>query len=96
LPTGPTQNHIAFFNPGGARVDVTKKLYGDAGHLEGEQTCGVRPLELVHVNNIISKIDPSQDGGVKRLEVSTTGPVHARAFRVNPTGDPITIEPFKR
>lgn len=71
------------------------KPYDDAGGLEGEWTRGVRSLELVHVNNIISKIDPSHDGGVKRLEVTTTGPVHARAFRVNTTGDPITIEPFR-
>jgi hypothetical protein len=98
LDTGDSleRSHIAFFNPGDSRVDVTMKLYDDAGEFEGSWTRGVRPLELVHVNNIISKINPPQDGGVKRLEVTTTGPVHARAFRVNPTGDPITIEPFRR
>jgi hypothetical protein len=98
LEAGDTleRSHIAFFNPGDARVDVTMKLYNDAGALEGEWSRSVRPLELAHVNNIISKIDPSQDGGVKRLEVTVTGAVHARAFRVNTTGDPITIEPFTR
>jgi hypothetical protein len=90
------RSHIAFFNPGDSRVDVTMRLFDDSGELEGEWTRGVRSLELVHVNNIVSKINPSQDGGVKRLEVTTTGPVHARAFRVNTTGDPITIEPFRR
>jgi hypothetical protein len=72
------------------------KLYDEAGVLEGEWTRRVRPMELVHVKIIISKINPSQDGGVKRLEVTTTGPLHARAFRVNTTGHPISIEPFRR
>ena len=93
---GLERSHIAFFNPGEDRVEVTIKLYDDAGALEGEWTRNVRPMELVHVNNIITTISSAQDGGVKRLEVSVTAPVHARVFRVNTTGDPITIEPFRR
>jgi len=29
---------------------------------------------------------------VKRIELRVSGPVHARAFRVNTSGDPITID----
>ena len=90
------RSHIAFFNAGSSRVDATLKLFGDDGQLEGTWTRGVRPMELVHVNNIIDRINASQDGGVKRLEVTVNGPTYARAFRVNPYGDPITIEPFTR
>ena len=37
-----------------------------------------------------------QDGEVKRLEVTLSDFALARVFRVNSTGDPITIEPFVR
>jgi hypothetical protein len=51
----------------------------------------VRGGELIQVNSIIAVVNPGQDGGVKRLEVTATAPVYVRAFRVNRDGDPNTI-----
>ena len=48
--------------------------------------------ELIQTNNIISVINPHQDGSPKRLEVTTDGEVFVKAFRVNTTGDPVTID----
>ncbi len=90
------RSHMAFFNPGSSPVQARMSLYADDGGLEGTWTRSIRAMELVHVNNIINRINSSQDGEVKRLEVTVNGPLFARAFRVNPYGDPITIEPFTR
>jgi hypothetical protein len=53
----------------------------------------VRGGELVQTNSIIPAINPNHGGRDKRLEVSATGPLYVRAFRVNRDGDPITIPP---
>ncbi len=56
----------------------------------------VRPGELVQLNNVADQINPSQDGGLKSLVVTTDGELYALAFSVNPTGDPVTLQPFGR
>jgi len=92
--TGRERSHIAAFNPGTADVTLTVEAYdGATGESEGETDLTVRGGELIQTNSIIAVVNPSQDGEVKRLEVSATGPLYVRAFRVNRDGDPITIPP---
>ena len=90
---GPERSHVAFFNPGPEPVTVTMKLFrGATGEPRGALARTVAAGELIQVNNVIDRIDPGQDGSVHRLEVTVSGPVHGKAFRVNPDGDPITID----
>jgi hypothetical protein len=91
---GRERSHIAAFNPGSATVTLTVELYdGATGASEGQTTLTVRGGELVQTNSIIPAINPNHGGRDKRLEVSATGPLYVRAFRVNRDGDPITIPP---
>jgi hypothetical protein len=91
---GRERSHIAAFNPGTATVTLTAKLYdGVTGASEGQTTLTVRGGELVQTNSIIAVVNPNHGGRNKRLEVSATGPLYVRAFRVNRDGDPITIPP---
>ena len=91
---GRERSHIAAFNPGSATVTLTVELYdGATGASEGQTTLTVRGGELVQTNSIIPVINPNHGGRDKRLEVSATGPLYVRAFRVNRDGDPITIPP---
>ncbi len=88
------RSHIAAFNPGTASVTLAVQLFdGASGQLEGQTQLTVRGGEMIQTNNIIAVINPSQNGQVKRLEVSVSGPLYVRAFRVNRDGDPITIPP---
>ena len=83
------------FNPGDNPVTVDFTLYGaQAGAPEGTLQKEVGPQKLVEFNHILDKINPAQDGEIKRLEVTVNTPVYIRAFRVNASGDPITMEPF--
>ncbi len=93
-PEGTERSHIAIFNPGDADVDVTIDLFGAStgASPEGSITRTVRAGELIQINNIVNVIAPGQTGEVRRLELTTTGEVFAQAFRVNASGDPITID----
>jgi len=91
---GLERSHIAAFNPGSTTVTLNVEVYdGATGRSEGETDLVIRGEELIQTNRIIDVINPSQDGGVKRLEVKASGPVYVRAFRVNRDGDPVTIPP---
>jgi hypothetical protein len=91
---GRERSNIAAFNPGTSSVTLTVELHdGATGQLEGQTQLVVRGGELVQTNSIITAIKSSQNGNVKRLEITSTGPLYVRAFRVNRFGDPITIPP---
>jgi hypothetical protein len=91
---GSERSHLAVFNPGQVAAELAFALFdGATGAAAGTLQRTVEPGQLIQINNIVSTIDPGQNGGVKRLELVTTEPVFAQAFRVNPTGDPITIDP---
>lgn len=90
------RSHLAAFNPGSAPVTLTVQLVdGATGQTEGQTQLTVRGGEMIQTNNILAVINPSQNGQVKRLEVTATGPLYVRAFRVNRDGDPITIPPLR-
>lgn len=92
--SGRERSHLAAFNPGTTAVTLTVKVYdGATGGFEGQSALAVRGGELIQTNSIIQAVNPAQNGQVKRLEVSATGPLYVRAFRVNRDGDPITIPP---
>jgi len=95
--SGRERSHIAAFNPGTSSVTLTVKVVDAAtGASDGQTQVTVRGGELIQTNSVIAVVKPSQNGGVKRLEVTATGSVYVRAFRVNRYGDPITIPPQKR
>lgn len=90
---GRERSHIAAFNPGDDDVEIGLTLYdGATGEPEGETTLTVAAGELEQTNNIIAVINPDQDGAPKRLELTADGGIFVKAFRVNPTGDPVTID----
>jgi hypothetical protein len=91
---GAERSHLAIFNPGDVDVEATVSLFGTSTGTSpiGSITRTVRAGELIQINNIIKVISPGQGGGVHRLELTTTGDVFSQAFRVNATGDPITID----
>jgi len=90
---GIERSHIALYNPSDEPITATLALFdGTSGEAEGSIVRAIEPRCLIQINNVIEAINGNQDGSVKRLELSATGPVHARAFRVNTTGDPITID----
>ena len=87
------RTHLAAFNPASAEVVITVNLFNQAtGFSEGSTEITVRGEELVHVNGIINEINPDHDEGLKRLVVTVSGPIYLQAFRVNPTGDPVTLD----
>jgi len=93
IEDGRERSHVAAFNPGDDEVELALTLYdGSTGASEGQTSFTVAAGELVQTNNIISVINPDQDGAPKRLELTTDGDVFVKAFRVNPTGDPVTID----
>lgn len=91
---GRERSHIAFFNPGEQPLTYRVELFSDSGASEGELEDALAGNTLVHVNSIVQVIDPQQDGGVKRLEVTVDRRAFCLGFRVNPTGDPITLPTF--
>jgi hypothetical protein len=91
---GRERSHLAAFNPGTAPVTLAVEVIdGATGRSEGTTNLTVRAGELIQVNSIIAVVKPGQDGQVKRIEVTATGPAYVNAFRVNKDGDPVTIPP---
>lgn len=90
---GSERSHFAAFNPGPRDATVTLRMYDDGGVFEGEKSWLVRAGEEVRINFIAGAIKPSQDGGSKHLLITATTPVHALMFRVNGSGDPVTVRP---
>lgn len=88
------RTHLAAFNPGDEDAEITVSMYGTTTGSAplGTITRTVEAGELIQVNNILNVITPGQNGDVHRLELTTTGDIFAQAFRVNATGDPITID----
>lgn len=93
---GAERSHIAFFNPGADPLTFSVRAFGDGDVPEGEVVRSLAGEALIQVNNILREANPQVDGGVKRLEVTVDRPCYVLAFRVNPTGDPITIPPAVR
>jgi len=89
------RSHFAAFNPGSSTVTVSVSLFNAAdGNPEGERAWTVRAGELIQINQAIKAINPDHDADEKRIEVTVTGPVHLKVFRVNGWGDPITVDGF--
>ena len=94
---GIHRTHASLFNPGDQDVTATLMLLDDIGNADGSPMQQiVRPGELVRLNNVADQINPSQDGGLKSLVVTTDGNIYALVFDVNSTGDPVTRPPFRR
>ncbi len=93
--TGPERSHLGAFNPGGSDVTLTVTMFSVDNVAEGSLTRTVRPGELLRVNNVVSAIHPAQDGEIKRLRITVSGPLHVLAYRVNATGDPVTLRPIE-
>lgn len=93
---GPERSHVAFFNQNQASLGYSAAVYGAGGRLEGTVEGDLAGEALIQVNNIIREANPAFNGEVKRLEVTVDRPAYVLAFRVNPTGDPITIPPVVR
>jgi hypothetical protein len=96
LEAGPERSHLGLLNLGSTDSTVRIAGFADDGTPEGIIWITVRAGEQKRVNRILPAINPEQDGGLKRLEVTATAPVHALAYRVNSNGDPVTILPFRR
>jgi hypothetical protein len=86
------RSHLAVFNPGStaARVRVTL-LNGSDGAFEGSREWVVEGEELIHINNVMQKINAAIDGREKRLEIRVEGSVFVQAYRVNTWGDSATL-----
>jgi hypothetical protein len=95
LPEGRERSHLGVLNLGQDSVMMTVDGYDDQGGLEGTITKTVRAGEQLRVNNVLKAINSSVDGGLKRLEVTADGPLYILAYRVNATGDPVTLQPFR-
>jgi hypothetical protein len=86
------RSHLAVFNPGPRSARLTVTLFdGDNGTVEGARCWIIEGQELVHINNVLKKINSSVDGGEKRIEISVDRPVYLQAFRVNTWGDSVTL-----
>ncbi len=93
---GPERSHIAFFNHNRNPLSYTVLVLNAMGNIEGTVE-GTLPGEtLIQINNIIREANPQFDSEPKRLEVMVELPCYVQAFRVNPSGDPITIPPVVR
>ena len=93
--SGPERSHLGAFNPGASDVTLTVAMFSADNVAEGSITRTVRPGELLRVNNVVSAIDSAQDGGVKRLHITVSGPLQVLGYRVNATGDPVTLRAFR-
>lgn len=96
LDAGPERSHLGLLNLGPADAVVKVSGFADERTPEGTTWVSVRAGEQTRVNRIMRAIKPEQDGGLKRIEVTTTVPVHALAYKVNSNGDPVTLLPFRR
>ncbi len=95
LPQGRERSHLGVLNLGNDSVMMTVDGYDEAGNLEGSITKSVRAGEQLRVNNVLKAINSNVDGGLKRLRVTVDGPLYVLAYRVNATGDPVTLQPFR-
>ena len=93
---GPERSHLGAFNPGTVDMILTVALFSADNVAEGSIQRTVRPGELVRVNNIVSAVNAVQDGEVKRLAVTVSGPLHVLGYKVNGTGDPVTLRVIER
>ncbi len=92
IGTDLERSHVAAFNPGSSQLTVRLDLYdGDTAAFEGSTTIILQGYELTQLNDVIEGIKASQDGSTKRLEVVCDAAVYLAAFRVNSSGDPVTI-----
>jgi hypothetical protein len=86
------RSHLAIFNPGSTSASVSVSLFNGAdGAFEGSRDWVVESEELIHINNVMRKINAEIDGQEKRLEISVDRPVFVQAFRVNTWGDSVTL-----
>ncbi len=93
-PRGRRVN-LAAFNPANAEVRLTLVLIDQAsGNSEGSTEITVHGEELIHLNAVINEINPDHDDAPKRISVSVSGPLYVQAFRINATGDPLTLDPL--
>ncbi len=91
----PERSNIVAFNPGDEVIRMTVRLYDGAdGAFEGEKTYPIPAQDLRQINRVVSKVNPAQNGEVKRIEVSVDGPLFVQAILANRNGDPITIDPL--
>jgi len=88
---GQERSHIAFFNPGSRPLTYRVEVFSDNGASEGVLEDTLQGKTLVHINSIVRVINPQQDGTVKRVEITVDRRAFCLGFRVNPTGDPITL-----
>ena len=93
---GIERSHVAVFNLSEEALTARFTMFGSAGEEEGSIQKTVGAGKLMQYNHILDLINSSQDGEVKRLKVTLSDFAWVRVFRVNSTGDPITIEPFVR
>jgi hypothetical protein len=86
------RSHLAAFNPGSQSARLTVRLFdGESGLLEGSRYWIIESQELIHINNVLRKINGSVDGEEKRIEVTVDRPVYFQAYRVNTWGDSVTL-----
>jgi len=92
---GRERSHLGVLNLGEALVTMTVFGFDASGASEGSIQQTVQPGEQLRVNNILRAINPDQDGGLKRVRVEVSGPLHVLAYRVNGNGDPVTLRGFR-
>lgn len=95
-PQGRERSHLGVLNLGSVDVLLSASVFGADGAFEGMVERTVRAGEQLRVNNVLRAANPSLDDGFKRIEVTADGPLYALAYRVNATGDPVTLRPFRR
>ncbi len=93
---GGERSHLAAYNPGPGSIVLGIGSFDAGGASRGSLQRTVRPGELLRLNSILPALDSAHDGGERRLEVTVSGPAHVLAYRVNATGDPVTLLPFSR
>jgi hypothetical protein len=87
------RSHLAVFNPGTRSARLTVSLFsGNDGTMQGTRYWIIEGEELIHINNLMRKINDEVGGGEKRIEISVDRPVYAQAFRVNTWGDSVTLK----
>ena len=93
---GRERTNFAAFNGGSDRATLAVQLYDAAtGRLEGGAGFTLQGEELMHVNDFIATIDPEHDEEEKRIRVEVSGRVYMQVFRVNSSGDPVTLSAFE-
>lgn len=94
-PQGRERSHLGVLNLETGVVTMTVTSFAADGTMEGSIQQSVQPGEQLRINNILSAINPGQDGEFKRIEVEVSGPLYVLAYRVNGNGDPVTLQAFR-